>query len=429
MKKKHILIIVISGIIVAVIVGLFLTHNNKQIDKKEKVTIRAEKPKDSYKKIKGKIENGKIIIDTLIENNISKEIAYNFVKEIKPVYNLAKIHEGNNFIIFFKNNKFYKFIYDIDFDNYLIAKNENKRWIAKIKKIPYKTVKQKITINIDNSLYDAIINTGEKPELSELLASLYDYDIDFNRDLRKGDRLIAIIEKKYLNGKFKKYGNIVFSSFINNNTRINIIRYTLPNGSTGYYHLDGRAVKKMFLKSPLPFMIVTSRFGFRRHPILGFSAKHNGVDLRARVGTKVRTTANGVVVARGYDRVRGRYIIIRHPNGYRTHYYHLSGIKRKIRRGVRVVQGEIIGYSGNTGRSTGPHLHYGVQKYGRYINPLTLKSPTLKPIPKKYKPKFFEYVRGILNKYNLNTEINFNKNLLKINGEKLKLNEKFKIKN
>jgi murein DD-endopeptidase MepM/ murein hydrolase activator NlpD len=143
-------------------------------------------------------------------------------------------------------------------------------------------------------------------------------------------------------------------------------------------------------------MRITSRYGMRRHPILGFSTRHNGVDLGAPRGTKVKVTASGVVIRAGSSRVKGRYVEVRHPNRYVTQYFHLSGIKRGIRRGVRVIQGELIGYVGSTGRSTGPHLHYGVKKSNRFINPLRLKSPQKKPIAKKYLCDFKKYAQKAL---------------------------------
>jgi len=429
MTKRKLLII--SSILFVFFMFFILfsdkSDKSKKREKKEKKlpSVNKQNEKDIYAKKTGKIVSGKIIIDTLTENGLAREDAYKLVRDVKSIYNLAKIRTGNRFRLYFKNNSLYKFIYDIDFDNYLIVQKNEGKFIGKIKKIPYFTKKEIVNIEIENSLYEAILKVNEKPELSELLASLYDYDIDFNRDLRKGDKLSAFIEKKYLNGRFVKYGNILYSSFINNKTRIDIVRYILPNGTAGYYHPDGRAVRKMFLKSPLPFMVVTSRFGFRKHPVLGFSAKHNGVDLRARVGTKVRTTATGIIVARGYDRVRGRYIIIRHSNGYRTHYYHLSRIKSNIRRGVRVMQGEIIGFSGNTGRSTGPHLHYGVQKYGRYMNPLALKSPSLKPIPKRYLKDFTKYTQSLMNEMKINIPVPLQNRLI---HDLLKPNNSLKIR-
>ncbi|MCK4889275.1 MAG: M23 family metallopeptidase, partial [Candidatus Aminicenantes bacterium] len=141
-------------------------------------------------------------------------------------------------------------------------------------------------------------------------------------------------------------------------------------------------------RCPLPFMRLTSRFGYRRHPVTGFSAAHNGIDLGAPRGTTVRATADGRIYQAGYDRIRGRYIVMSHGNKYRTHYYHLAGIKKGIRRGKWVNQGNVIGYVGNTGRSTGPHLHYGLQRSGRYLNPLRLNSPSREPVKKRDRERF-----------------------------------------
>jgi len=233
-------------------------------------------------------------------------------------------------------------------------------------------------------------------ELAEHLATLYEYDIDFNRDIRVGDSFTILLEKRYLKGEFAGYGRIFASEFINRGKKTSVIRFASQKGKSSYYHPDGRAVKKMFLRCPLPFMRLTSRFGFRkRHPVTGFSAVHNGIDLGAPRGTIVRTTADGRVFSTGYNRFRGRYIVVSHGNRYKTHYYHLSRIRKGIGRGKWVEQGSVIGYVGNTGRSTGPHLHYGLQRSGRYINPLRLNSPSRNPV-KKSDMKRFKKFSGII---------------------------------
>jgi murein DD-endopeptidase MepM/ murein hydrolase activator NlpD len=187
---------------------------------------------------------------------------------------------------------------------------------------------------------------------------------------------------------------VLASEFINRGKIIRVIRYTDPEGKTAYYHPDGRSVRKMFLRCPLPFMRVTSSYGYRRHPVLGFSARHNGVDFAAPVGTKIRASASGVIQRTGYDRGRGRYILIRHPNRYISHYYHLSRMAKGTRSGVKVEQGQVIGYVGSTGLATGPHLHYGLRKNGRFLNPLRLKSPTKNPVKKKYMEAFQRFMAG-----------------------------------
>jgi murein DD-endopeptidase MepM/ murein hydrolase activator NlpD len=151
----------------------------------------------------------------------------------------------------------------------------------------------------------------------------------------------------------------------------------------------------MFLRCPLPFMRVTSRYGSRRHPLLKFSARHYGVDLAAPVGTKVRVTASGIVKSKGYNSSRGRFITIRHKNQYISHYYHLSRFAKGIRPGIRVEQGQIIGYVGSSGLATGPHLHYGLQKSGRFMNPLSLRSPSKDPVKKVYLEDFKQYAARV----------------------------------
>jgi murein DD-endopeptidase MepM/ murein hydrolase activator NlpD len=147
----------------------------------------------------------------------------------------------------------------------------------------------------------------------------------------------------------------------------------------------------MFLRCPLPFVRVTSRYGMRRHPVLGYSARHNGTDFGAPYGPPVRATASGVVTARGRDNGRGNYVTVRHANGFASNYYHLQRFAAGLRAGQRVEQGQVIGTVGSTGLSTGPHLHYGLTQNGRFVNSLRLQSPSLAPLPAEKLPEFQAY--------------------------------------
>lgn len=348
-------------------------------------------------KVENRIRRGDTIINILKREGVDHQSAYAFFQDVKPVYNLRKISAGNKYTLFlsFPEMEAKKFKYEIDDNRYLEAFKDDgiDCFRAKIVTIPYVVSKEIIQGEITYSLFDSILDCGEKPELADILASLYEYDVDFNRDIRPGDSFAAIVEKKYLNGTFVTYGHVLAAEFINRGKAIRVIRYTDPEGRTAYYHPDGRSVRKMFLRCPLPFMRVTSRYGYRRrHPVLGFSTQHNGVDFGAPKGTKIRASASGVVQRVGYERYKGRYITIRHPNRYVSHYYHLSRRARNIKPGVKVEQGQVIGYVGNTGLSTGPHLHYGLQKNGRFINPLHLKSPTKNPVKKIFFEDFTRYV-------------------------------------
>ena len=407
---------------IVIFVSIFLVKKNEKEDiqviknKKSDIPIKKRLPrKKKLVKLETKIQKGDTIINTLERAGMERQTAYKLFFDIKPVYNLKKIRAGNKFILYRKDNKIKKIVYKVDQDSLLnIKKDKRGSFIGKLITIPYVIKTEIIRGKIKDSLFESILELEEKPELADILASLYEYDIDFNRDIRKNDTFMVLLEKKYLNNKFVRYRHILAAEFINRGKSIKVIRYTNPEGKTAYYHPDGRAVKKMFLRCPLPFMRVTSRYGMRRHPVLGFSAKHNGVDFGAPKGTKIRASATGYVKKIGYNRIMGKYIMIRHPNRYISHYYHLSRIKRGIRSGIKVIQGEIIGYVGNTGRSTGSHLHYGIQKNRRYIDPLRLKSPTKNPVKKCYLENFKQYSAKIFLLIYSNEIINIPEKLQKV---------------
>ncbi len=345
-------------------------------------------------KIEKQVRRGDTIINTLTREGLPYQAAYKFFSDVKPVYDLRKINTGKPYTLFLNSTRsdIEKFRYQIDLNQYLevVKDGRSGSFRGKLVTLPFEKRKYLVSGKIKYSLFESIMESGEKPELADILASLYEYDIDFNRDIQPGDTFSVVVEKKYLKGEFVSYGAVLASEFSNNGKVIRVIRYTDPDGKTAYYHPDGRSVRKMFLRCPLPFMRVTSRYGMRRHPVLGFSARHRGVDFGAPRGTRVRASASGVIKRMGYDRGKGRFVMVRHPNGYISHYYHFSRFAKGMRRGRRVEQGQIIGYVGSTGLSSGPHLHYGLQKHGGYLNPLSLKSPTKSPV----KPVHMKHFRG-----------------------------------
>jgi murein DD-endopeptidase MepM/ murein hydrolase activator NlpD len=378
-------------------------HNNKPFEKKDALFQQLKtippKPADLTVKVENYFKKRDTIIDMLKREGLDHLSAYQFVTEVKPVYDLKRIGAGKKYTLLLskKTKELQRFRYEIDVNRYFNAwKNrETHRYTGRIVTVPYKVKREFISGEIRESLYASILDIGEKAELADIMASLYEYDIDFNRDIRKQDTFALVVEKMYLEGQFARYGHILAAEFTNRGKTIQVIRYTDPEGKTAYYHPDGRSVRKMFLRCPLPFMRVTSRYGNRRHPLLGFSARHNGIDLAAPRGTRIRATASGIVFKTGYTAGKGKFVSIRHRNRYVTHYYHLSSFAKGAGRGKRVEQGQIIGYVGNTGWSTGPHLHYGVQKNSRFINPLRLKSPTKEPVKKNYLQAFKQYTANV----------------------------------
>jgi murein DD-endopeptidase MepM/ murein hydrolase activator NlpD len=404
-KKRKTILCLSLGVFTAVLVftGVFLWKKGAKIKKQEprqqdKMVIQstpAAEPEERMVKIEYYVKTGDTIINILKRQGVEYQAAYHFFTAVKPVYNLKKICAGKKYTLFLskEKNEIKRFIYEIDQDYYLEAwKDETTNcYKGKTIRIPYQMKRKFIRGEIRESLFESILEAGEKPELADMMASLYEYDIDFNRDIRKRDSFAMLVEKLYLKGEFIRYGHVLAAQFTNRGKTLRVIQYTDPEGKTAYYHPNGRSVRKMFLRCPLPFMRVTSRYGNRHHPLLNFSARHYGVDLAAPVGTRIRATASGVVKRKGYNGTRGRFITIRHKNLYISHYYHLSRFAKGIKPGIRVEQGQIIGYVGRSGWATGPHLHYGLQKSGRFMNPLSLRSPSKDPVKKVYLEDFKQY--------------------------------------
>ncbi len=393
-RKRFALILILIFLIIVFLVKIYRTGDSDTLKKEVKFNSSVGNyiPSSDSDNLsfKGKVRRGDNLFTILSSENLDNSLIIEIISKTGEIYDLRKIKAGNNYLINHNADGFQSFRYDIEKNKYIeLFISESGEVESKIVVIPYEIRIELIGGVINGSLYETLVKTEKGGgELAEHLATLYEYDIDFNRDIRKGDSFLILLEKRYLDGEFSGYGKIIASEFINRGKKTSVVRFASDPGKSSYYHPDGRAVKKMFLRCPLPFMRLTSRFGFRRHPVTGFSAAHNGIDLGALRGTTVRATADGRIYQAGYDRVRGRYIVMSHGNKYRTHYYHLSGIKKGIRRGKWVTQGNVIGYVGNTGRSTGPHLHYGLQRSGRYLNPLRLNSPSREPVKKKDRERF-----------------------------------------
>ncbi len=249
---------------------------------------------------------------------------------------------------------------------------------------------------ISSSLFEAVEAAGEGPELAVRLAEIFQWDIDFFRDLRRGDRFVLLVERQTVDGRLYRYGPIYAARFVNGGRELDAILYRGPDGRPGFYDLEGRPLRKQFLKAPLRFSRITSRFSLHRfHPVLHRSLPHYGVDYGAPVGTPVHATADGVVVWVGRKGGGGKMITIRHPNGYETSYLHLSRYAKGIRRGRRVRQGEVIGYVGQTGLATGPHLDYRIKHKGRWINPLRMASPPARPLAPGQRDRFMEHALAV----------------------------------
>jgi murein DD-endopeptidase MepM/ murein hydrolase activator NlpD len=231
---------------------------------------------------------------------------------------------------------------------------------------------------VHDSLYQSALRLGATDREISTLADAFSYDVDFQRDLRPGDKFELVFERFYDDeGKTVRTGDMLFISLEARQGARHFYRFQAPGDErTDWYDQDGKSARRFLMKTPVNGARLSSGFGMRMHPVLGYSRMHRGVDFGAPIGTPIMAAGEGVVVRAGPFSSYGNYVRIRHANGYETAYAHMSRYARGLRAGQRVRQGQIIGYVGNTGRSTGPHLHYEVMRRGANINPMSLRVAT-----------------------------------------------------
>ncbi len=261
------------------------------------------------------------------------------------------------------------------------------RWRPFQANSPVRTEVRTLAATVRTTIYDAVLTAGESPELVVLFSDIFQWDIDFFIDPKPGDRFKLIYQVKLVDGPDGPtkigYGRILAAQYILQGKPITAIYFDNPKGKSGYYDANGKSFQKTFLRSPLNYRKITSYFtGARFHPILKKVRPHYAVDFAAPAGTPVVAAGDGVVIDKGYNRGIGNYIKIRHTNPhFVTLYGHLRGFAKGIRKGVHVKQNEVIGYVGQTGLATGPHLHYAFYENGRPINPLRIRNVTADPVP------------------------------------------------
>ncbi len=279
--------------------------------------------------------------------------------------------------------------YDIDALNQIQVKREGDSFNAELLTRAPERRKVQATAEIGSSLFLAAQKAHLPENITMELAGIFGWDIDFALDIRKGDRFTVVYEELFLDGDRIGTGDILAAEFINRGTIHKAVRYTDARGHTDYYSPDGRSMRKAFLRTPVAFTRISSRFSLgRKHPILNTIRRHVGVDYAAPRGTPVKSTGAGKIVWRSKKGGYGNTIVVKHGSRYSTLYAHLSRFARGLHTGSHVQQGQIIGYVGSTGLATGPHLHYEFRINGVHRNPLTVKLPDAAPLPRTYLADF-----------------------------------------
>jgi len=274
--------------------------------------------------------------------------------------------------------------YQIDADRVLLIAPKGNDFHSEIQTIPSETEMKGVAGEIHGSLFESVIDAGEKPELAMRLAEIFGWDLDFYTDPRPGDTFRVVVEKKMLsNGEMSSYGRILAAEYVNGTHPYRAVLFHDPSGTPAYYTPEGKSMKKAFLHSPLKFAaVITSHFSQSRfHPILKQYRPHLGIDYAAPSGTPVQTIGDGRVIFAGPKGGAGNLIEIQHTNGYTTYYMHLSRVL--VRSGQRVEQGERIGLVGMTGLATGPHLDFRIQRGKDFLNFERLPLPPSDPVSKR----------------------------------------------
>ena len=368
-------------------INSFLT-NNQTLLLRNYIFNKIKSPYLEYDYV---VKNNDTIENIFKKFSVKKEEIAFVVKEIKK-QNLSNISPGQKIKFILKKSKSKEDL-EIFKVNYPISKTtfvriDKRKDGIKISKNVTQLFKRRVVVegNITNNLYNSATSSGMEPGIIIEFARIFGFEVDFQRDIRKGDKFQVMYER-YLDDRNKivKTGKILYAFLDVNNQKIKLYRFEEKN-DFDFYDTNGKSIRKALMKTPINGARLSSPFGNRKHPILGFTKHHNGTDFAAPTGTPIMASGNGTVIKAGWCGNGGNCVRIRHNSSYTTGYGHMSKIATKT--GRRVRQGQIIGYVGNTGMSTGPHLHYTVSHNGKFINSQKLKLPSGKILSGEERKQF-----------------------------------------
>ncbi len=372
---------------ICIIVILFVSRSDLNVLKSS--SDSGDQTQKGYKEVSGTVKKGETLFDIFKRYNLDLTELFKIREASAHIHRLKKVYPGRQYkIVFDDSYQINSFVYWIDDDNFLNIKRDEDGFSAEKITVIYERRIEQTGGMIKDNLIASIGEGRENLMLGLQLSDIFSWDIDFTSDIRNGDVFKIVAEGLYLDGEFRKYGDILSAEFQNNGKTYSAYRFEF-DGKADYYDENGRSLKKAFLKAPLSFRRISSGYSKGRfHPVLKIYRPHHGLDYAAPAGTPVSAIGDGIVVFAGRKGQYGNLVILKHPNGYRTYYGHLSKLGSGIKNGIKVKQGEIIGNVGSTGIATGPHLHYEIRINNRPLNPLTLKIPKGEPVPVKLMADF-----------------------------------------
>ncbi|MEW6586431.1 MAG: peptidoglycan DD-metalloendopeptidase family protein [Nitrospirota bacterium] len=366
-----------------VIIRSNFTVTNKQID---------SPAKEECREICGTVKKGETLFDIFKRYSLDLGDLLKMREAAADIHRLRQLCPGRPYkITADADNRIDSFDYWIDDDNILSLKRSGEGFAAEKLCVEYERRVLHFGGMIENNLIESMGGEREQVLLAFKLSDIFAWDIDFTSDLRSGDTYKMVVEGYYLNGELRKYGEILSAEFANHGQTYTAYRFG-SGGEAHYFDAEGRALKRAFLKAPLNFRRISSRFSHNRfHPILRINRPHHGLDYAAPTGAPVSAVGEGNVVFAGHKGQYGNLVVIRHPNSWKTYYGHLSKIAKGVKAGRKIAQGQVIGSVGSTGLATGPHLHYEVRIGNKPTNPLALKMPRGKSVPRNLMAEFREF--------------------------------------
>jgi murein DD-endopeptidase MepM/ murein hydrolase activator NlpD len=384
--------------ITIILISFFLINQNKTASSQPVNNSNLEEAEETIEITDKKVDieigpgdtYGQLMSQADLDPSLIAEI-YNLTLE---EYDLAKIKAGHKLeLTFEKDTEILKsLVYKIDSEEEIIINRDLDNWQAKRQAIDYQVEIKVKEGEIDSSLYQTALDNNIDERAIIELAKAFQWTLDFSMDTKKGDKFKFIYEARYLNDQYQMPGKILGAKYINQGQEYQLFYFEESEDNQGYFDLEANSVQKMFLKAPVEFKYISSGFttGLRYIKAFNISTGHRAIDYAAPLGTPIRSVGDGTITFAGYQGSYGNKVSIRHNGTYSTNYAHLS--RFAVRSGDRVKQGQIIGYVGSTGLSTGPHLHYEMVKNGIKINPLTEILPPGEAIKEENKERFYQEI-------------------------------------
>ncbi|MCC9135488.1 peptidoglycan DD-metalloendopeptidase family protein [Pontibacter silvestris] len=356
-------------------------------------------PTDSLEIVEGVVERGESLSEILAAYNIAPTTIHNLAQKAKDVFSVRRINAKRNYILLHSLDSAQTaqyFIYEPNELEYVIYDLRGDLNVTRTQR-EMKVIERELAGEIRGSLYESVLKAGGSAQLVNKFADIYAWRLNLNR-IQPGDKFKLIFEEKQINGNTIGYGELKAAFFEHSGEPLYAIGFDEGNGIS-YFDQDGKSMKKAFLKEPLEYTRISSRYTKRRfHPVQKRYKAHLGTDFAAPRGTPIRTVGEGVVLAATYTRGNGYFVKIRHNKTYTTQYLHMSKFAKGIRKGAHVRQGQTIGYVGSTGLATGPHLCYRFWKNGKQVDALKVKLPSANPVSKKNMTAFFATKEEIVNR-------------------------------